>query len=64
MEDTIIKSLADFCTYSVSLYRVLDYQVGNLGASQYLVKLNARKDSTAVPESYGIWMKPPLVINT
>ena len=48
----------------MSLYRVLDYQVGNLGASQYLVKLNARNDSTAVPESHGIWMKPALVINT
>ena len=43
--------------------RVLDYQVGNLGISQYLVKLNTPKDSTAVGENHVIWMKTALVIN-
>ena len=42
---------------------VFDYQVGNLGISQYLVKLNTTKDSAAVGESHVIWMKPALVIN-
>ena len=47
----------------MSLYRVLDYQVGNLGVSQYLVKLNDRKDSKAVGENPVIWMKHALVNN-
>ena len=42
---------------------VFDYQVGNLGISQYLVKLNIMKDSIAVGKSHVIWMKPTLVIN-
>ena len=43
--------------------RVLEYQIGNLVLSHYLVKLNTRKDSTVVDESQVTWMKPALVIN-
>ena len=42
---------------------VFDYQVGNLGISQYLVKLNITRDSKAVGKNHVIWMKPALVIN-
>ena len=42
---------------------VFDYQVGNLGISQYLIKLNTTKDSVAVGKSHIIRIKPALLIN-